>query len=298
MIEIYAHLATVIVLTLTLIVLALTLWSSMRMLEVSTRPQVECYLRSRSNSPNVFELAVANFGKGAAKNLEVELVGVDEVDFEAHAIQLSWRHKGPFPLLGPGEYITNLFGFAPSLMGKDKEPLKPFKIRASYKWTSFWYWRIVDVVEYHDMDVEAFRGLVPEWPKNEVAEILKKELPNITKAVETRPRPRLPPNTGETITGGLGCLESLMPELFSEMRVDLKKHSLSREFIITRRSHIYAGGDNKQILAYYHEDHEELTDKMGVLVNSGAVIDITYTNVDRYVMSEALVTHLSGSDAA
>ena len=112
----------------TLAVLTLTLWASKQMLEVNTRPQVECYLRSRPDRPNVFELAVANFGKGAAKNLEIELIGVDEADFSTHSVQLSWRTKGPFALLGPGESITSLFGFGPSLVGNDREPLKPFKI--------------------------------------------------------------------------------------------------------------------------------------------------------------------------
>ena len=133
--------------------LVLTLWATLRLLEANTRPQVECYLRSRPDKPNVFELAVANFGKGAAKNLEIELVGVDETDFSVHSVVLSWRKKGPFALLGPGESIESLFGFGSSLVGDDQEPLKPFTVRSSYRWKPFWYWRSDDVVEYHDMDV-------------------------------------------------------------------------------------------------------------------------------------------------
>ena len=60
---------------------------------------------------------------------------------------------------------------------------------------------------------------------------------------------------------------------------------------------MYVGGDNKQVLVYYYENHEDLTNKLAVLVNSGAVMDITYTNVDRYMMSEALVNYLSEPDA-
>ncbi len=283
----------------TLAVLTLTLWASKQMLEVNTRPQVECYLRSRPDRPNVFELAVANFGKGAAKNLEIELIGVDEADFSTHSVQLSWRTKGPFALLGPGESITSLFGFGPSLVGNDREPLKPFKIRASYRWTPFWHWRSDDVVEYHDMDVRPFQGIVPKWPKDEIAELLKKELPKIAKAIASRPRPLFQTNTGDIDDATLRRLELLMPELFSEMRADLKKTRLHREFILMPKNAIYNSG-GASILVYYYEDHDDLANKVIALANSGAVADITYNNVDRYLMSETLVTYLTEpeSDAA
>ena len=287
---IYVELATV-------FVLALTLWASIRLLDLNTRPQIECYLRTRRDNPNVFDLVVANFGKGAAKNLEIELIGVDEAGFEAHSVQVDWRHKGPFTLLGPGESIMNLFGFGPGLVGGDKDPLKPFKARISYRWEPFWSWRSSDAVDYHDIDVEPFRGMIPEWPKNEVAEILRKEIPKIAKAIETGRRPPLPINTGDVRDDTLSRLETLMAGLFSEMRDDLKKNPLQREFIIMSNRHIYNSG-GKQILAYYYEDHEDLTNKVGVLVNSGAVADITYNNVDRYLMSEALVKYLSENNAA
>ena len=195
----------------TVLLLALTLWSSIRLLELNTRPQIECYLRPRRDSPNVFDLVVANFGRGSAKNLEIELIGVDEADFETHSVQVAWRHRGPFTLLGPGESITNLFGFAPSLVGGD--PLKPFKARASYRWEPFWSWRSSEAIDYHDMDVGPFGGMIPDWPKNEVAEILKKEVPKVAKAIETHRRPPLPVNTGDIGSDALSRLELLMQGL-------------------------------------------------------------------------------------
>ena len=281
----------------TVVVLALTLWSSMRLLEVNTRPQVECYLRSRPDKPNVFELAVANFGSGAAKNLEIELMNVDEEDFSAHSVMIAWRRKGPFTLLGPGDTITSLFGFGPSLVGDGQEPLKPFTIRASYRWKPFWYWRSHDVVEYHDMDVRPFQGIVPKWPKDEIAEVLKKGMPDLVKAIEDRPRPPIPVNTEDVDDTTLRRLELLMPELFSEMRADLKKTPLHREFIIMPKNAIYNSG-GRSILAYYYEDHDDLANKVVVLASSGAVTDITYNNVDRYLISESLVNYLAKSDAA
>ena len=272
-------------------VLTMTLWATRGLLVAHTRPQVECYLRSRPDKPNVFELAVANFGKGAAKNLEIELIGVDEIDFSAHSVQLSWRRKGPFTLLGPGESIESLFGFGSSLVGEDREPLKPFKVRSSYRWKPFWYWRFDPVVEYHDMDVRPFQGIIPKWPKDEMVELLKKELPKLTKAVEARPRPRVPDKTGTADVATLRQLDLVMPKLFAEMRADVNDSPLKREFVVLHKNSIYLSG-GKSILAYYYEDHEDLPDKMVVLANSGAVTDITYNSVDRYLMSEALVKYL------
>ena len=92
-----------------------------------------------------------------------------------------------------------------------------------------------------------------------------------------------------------------MPALFSEMRSDLKDAPLRREFIIMSKNAMYNSG-GKSILAYFYEDHDDLSDKAVILANSGAVIDITYNNVDRYLMTEALVKYLSKdegeSDAA
>ena len=287
----YIHIAT-------LAVLVLTLWASRQMLEANTRPQVECYLRSRRDQPNVFELAVVNFGKGAAKNLGVELVGVDEDDFSTHAVQLAWRHKGPFAFLGPGESIESLFGFGPSLLGNDKEPLKPFKVRASYRWTPFWDWRSDHVVEVHDMDVSPFQGVVPKWPKDEIAEELKKGLSDLVKATRNRPRPPIRVNIPDIGDAIFRRLETLMPELFSEMRRDLKNAPLHREFIIMPKKAIYnSGGGGRSLLTYYYEDHVDLSHKVTILASSGAVIDITYNNTDRYLMSEAFVSYLSESES-
>ena len=288
---IYIELATV-------LLLALALWTSIRLLDVNTRPQIECYLRPRRDQPNVFDLVIANFGKGAAKNLEIELIGVDEAGFEAHSVRVDWRRKGPFTLLGPGESIMNLFGFGPGLVGKDQEPLQPFQVRASYRWEPFWSWRSSDAVDYHDIDVEPFRGMIPEWPKDKVAELLKKELPKIVKAIESRPRTLLQANPGSIDSTALRHLEHLMPELFAEMREDLKRIPLCREFIVMAQQAMYVGGDNKQVLVYYYESHADLANKVSVLANAGAVMDITYTNVDRYMMSEALVNYLGESNAA
>ena len=45
---------------------------------------------------------------------------------------------------------------------------------------------------------------------------------------------------------------------------------------------IYNSG-GASILVYYYEDHDDLANKVIALANSGAVADITYNNVDRYL---------------
>ena len=82
-----------------------------------------------------------------------------------------------------------------------------------------------------------------------------------------------------------------MPDLLAEMRADLQEYPLKRELILQLKGTIYNAG-RKEPLAYYYEDHPDLADKIGVLVNEGAVIDITYNSVDRYIISEPLADYL------
>ena len=74
---------------------------------------------------------------------------------------------------------------------------------------------------------------------------------------------------------------------------------MKREFILIPKTATYNAGRQELLkpLSYYYEDHEDLADKVGLLVNEGVVTDITYNRVDRYMMSEALVEHLERSAA-
>lgn len=292
------ELITVVAAVVTVLLLGLSLWASTRMLEASTQPQVECYVRPRAEDPNVFDLVVANFGKGVAKKLVVELLDVDEEDFKDHTVWLEWRRRGPFSLLGPGESLVNLFGSGPGLVGEDKAPLKPFRVRVSYHhWEPFRFRWSDEIVNNFAIAVDSFRGMIPPWPENEVAKVLTKQLGEISREIGARRRPPLPLNIGAVDKETLGRLEALMPGLFSEMREDLKAHPLHREFILMSKHHVYNTG-GKEILVYYGEDHDDLANMVGVLVNTGAVLDITFNNTDRYLMSEALVAYVSENNAA
>ena len=125
---------------LTLLVSLLAVWTATRALAGNVRPQVECYIRVRPGS-HVFYLALSNFGRGSAKNVAIELIGVDEQDFAEHDVIPKWRKKGTFVLLEPQGTVSTMFGFAPSLVGNDAAPLKPFAAVVKYEWKPFWTWR-------------------------------------------------------------------------------------------------------------------------------------------------------------
>ncbi|MFT7595190.1 MAG: hypothetical protein ACI8R4_002517 [Paracoccaceae bacterium] len=80
-------------------------------------------------------------------------------------------------------------------------------------------------------------------------------------------------------------LERKIPELMAEMRKDLNEHPFTREFIIMSKKWIY-NGSGKMIFSYYFEDHEHLQGKMTMCENYGAIVEITFNNVDRYEFTE------------
>ena len=278
----------------TLVILVFTLRWSGRTLTRSVTPQIECYLRVRQSS-QVFDFVIANFGLGSANRVGFRL-DVDEADFDAHNVIMKQRATDiPFSVVEPGGQITNMFGTGPALRGEDS-PLKPFTVIVTYEWQPFWSKRRHAEERHYDIDVRPFLGLVPEWKKDEVAEALKAELPKIARAFEATQRPPVP---ADRKSGGWAFyrrIESLMPELFAEMRTDLKAFPMKREFIVMPKFAMYNAG-HKQPLSYHYEDHEDLADKIGLLVNEGVVTDITYNNVDRYVMSEPLVEYLEKNPA-
>ncbi|MGE0485021.1 MAG: hypothetical protein AB7Q81_12840 [Gammaproteobacteria bacterium] len=87
--------------------------------------------------------------------------------------------------------------------------------------------------------------------------------------------------------------EHLMPGLLREMQEDLQTHPTTREAVILSRKWSY-NGSQRQIFAYYYEDHDKLEGKFDVLENLGLVSEITFNNVRRYRIEEALVDYLTG----
>jgi len=83
-------------------------------------------------------------------------------------------------------------------------------------------------------------------------------------------------------------LKKSMPDLFLEMKEDITKFPLNREFIIMRRGWIYNG----QSIVYYLDDHQDLESKLKILENSKFIVDITYNNVKRYRITEEFINLL------
>ena len=276
----------------TLGVLLLGVWIANRTLMRSVTPHVECFLRPRPAS-QAFELVLANYGMGSAYNVSLSLEA-DEADFEAHEVLIGTSPtKLPFSILEPSGSITTFFGMGHRLL-KDEDFLKPFKAEVKYEWQPFWARNRRKVKRTYNMDVRPFKGLIYSPKKDKVAEELKKGLKKITDALKARPRPPVPCDRRSDDRQTLERMESLMPDLFAEMREDLTANPIRREFVVMSKDGAYFGG-NKAVLAYYYESHEDLPDKVGLLVSEGLVTDITYNNTDRYVLSEPLVEHLLGS---
>ena len=262
-----------------------------RTLMRSVTPQVECFLRPRPASL-AFELVLANYGMGSAYNVSLSL-DADAADFEAHEVLIGASPtKLPFSILEPSGSITTFFGMGHRLL-KNEPYLKPFKAEVEYEWQPFWTKKRRKVKRTYNMDVRPFKGLIFSPKKDKVAEELKKGLKNITDALKARPRPPVPCDRRSDDRQTLERMESLMPDLFAEMREDLIATPLRREFVVMSKDGAYFGGD-KAVLAYYYESHEDLPDKVGLLVSEGVVTDITYNNTDRYVLSEPLVEYLLG----
>lgn len=117
-----------------------------------------------------------------------------------------------------------------------------------------------------------------------------KEIAEATALLELKGRRVIPDNRGM-----LEKLEADLPDLFSEMRDDLKENPHHREFILMNRNAFYMSGD-QVTLSYYFEDHPDLRQKIRILENHGLVTDITYTNVDRFSISENLVEYLQSDN--
>ena len=80
------------------------------------------------------------------------------------------------------------------------------------------------------------------------------------------------------------------------MRSDVRQNPFIREFILKGKGWIYNADPNNPVLAYCFEDHPHLLQKVRMLENSGLVQDITFTNVDRFRMSEELADYLKSNE--
>jgi hypothetical protein len=85
-------------------------------------------------------------------------------------------------------------------------------------------------------------------------------------------------------------LEKIMLDLLNEMRTDLAKYPLRREFVLLKKEWFYWAKGNE--LVYFYNDHSDLDDKIRILENYNLVREITYNNTKRYLITEELADYL------
>lgn len=88
-------------------------------------------------------------------------------------------------------------------------------------------------------------------------------------------------------------LQKKAPTLLGEMRQDLTKQPLVREFILLSKKVMYNAGPTP-FFAYYYEDHQYLASLMTIMEHAGAIYDVAFNKVPRYNFTEEFVSYLIG----
>ncbi|WP_375450603.1 hypothetical protein [uncultured Devosia sp.] len=86
-------------------------------------------------------------------------------------------------------------------------------------------------------------------------------------------------------------LEFKAPKLIAEMRNDLTREPLVRQFILLSRRVTYNPGATP-FFKYFHEDHDYLLSVMTIMEHAGAIHDIAFNDVPRYNFTADFVSFL------
>lgn len=90
-------------------------------------------------------------------------------------------------------------------------------------------------------------------------------------------------------------LEKQAPELIAEMRADLTKHPLVRQFVLLPNKRVMYNGSYPQ-LHYFLDQHEYLIPIMTIMIHAGAIYDAKMNSVPRYNFTEDFVRFLIGEN--
>ncbi len=171
------------------------LWSTLRWTRRSVIgnaiPQMECYLRPKPNSnKSVCQFVIANVGMGSAENVSYRLE-YDGEDFEAHSVWMVKRETdSPFQVLVGKSEIAQLFGPFTGLL--KEPPLKPFQVHIEYEWKPFYKRKTKHERRTFTLNAAPYSGLKVSV-EDSVADVLKEELPKITRAIADLTREPLDP---------------------------------------------------------------------------------------------------------
>jgi hypothetical protein len=89
-------------------------------------------------------------------------------------------------------------------------------------------------------------------------------------------------------------LEKKAPALIAEMRCDLSKSPLVRQFVLLSKGMSYSGG-RTPYFTYFYEDHEYLQSIITIMEHVGAIYDVAFNRVPRYNFRESFVSFLIGN---
>lgn len=92
-------------------------------------------------------------------------------------------------------------------------------------------------------------------------------------------------------------IESLIPNLLSEMRADLCEYPFAREFILINKNAVYIDVPHNLVLRYYFESHPFLRSKLRILENHALIYEITFNNTARFIMTEEFVDYLMNASS-
>jgi hypothetical protein len=88
-------------------------------------------------------------------------------------------------------------------------------------------------------------------------------------------------------------LEKKAPQLIAEMRNDLQKKPLVRQFVILPNRRISYSASYPQF-SYFAEEHTYINSIMTIMVHAGAIYDAKFNSVPRYNFTEEFVQFLIG----
>ena len=81
--------------------------------------------------------------------------------------------------------------------------------------------------------------------------------------------------------------------LVGEMRADLKKHPLVRQFVFLPNRRVMYNAGSPQFM-YFYDDHPFLDSIGTIMVHERAIYDATFNRVPRYNFTEEFVRYLIG----
>jgi hypothetical protein len=90
------------------------------------------------------------------------------------------------------------------------------------------------------------------------------------------------------------ALEKKAPQLLAEMREDLKREPLVREFILLMSKRVAYNPGPRRCFRYYYDEHEYLGSIITIMEHAGAIYDIAFNSVPRYNFAEEFVSYLIG----